>query len=275
MSAFFTRRGKAAERVNYVGYIESSGSQYIDAEFQPNQNTRVVMDVQNVNASNQSNRWFFGCRGGSSRKFDICLYGSTTTYYDAYASKNVTYTVTDVRHLIDKNKNVTLLDGVVVATFDASTFATGQNLYLLALNNAGTLTNQVSARLYSCQIYDNDVLVRDMWPCYDPDGVACLYDKVEGKYYYNAGTGEFGVGESASGESKQITFTVDGTAYTAEEGMTWAQWVNSSYNTAGFTNNGIEILHPIQGSVADETTTSWYVKTTDEIVAGRAYLVTA
>jgi hypothetical protein len=72
-----------------------------------------------------------------------------------------------------------------------------------------------------------------------------------------------------------ISFTIAGTSYQAEEGMTWAEWVSSSYNTAGFTNNGIEILHPIQGSVADETTTSWYVKTTDEIVAGRAYLVTA
>jgi hypothetical protein len=41
---------------------------------------------------------------------------------------------------------------------------------------------------------DNGVLVRDMWPCYDPDGVACLYDKVEKKYYYNAGSGAFTAG---------------------------------------------------------------------------------
>jgi hypothetical protein len=28
-----------------------------------------------------------------------------------------------------------------------------------------------------------------------------------------------------------ITFTIDGTKYQAEEGMTWEQWVNSEYNT--------------------------------------------
>ena len=30
---------------------------------------------------------------------------------------------------------------------------------------------------------------------------------------------------------KLITFTVDGASYQAEEGMTWEEWVNSSYNT--------------------------------------------
>lgn len=31
-----------------------------------------------------------------------------------------------------------------------------------------------------------------------------------------------------------ISFTIEGTEYQAELGMTWAQWVDSSYNTGGF-----------------------------------------
>lgn len=31
-----------------------------------------------------------------------------------------------------------------------------------------------------------------------------------------------------------ISFTIKGTSYQAEEGMTWGQWVESSYNTGGF-----------------------------------------
>ena len=31
-----------------------------------------------------------------------------------------------------------------------------------------------------------------------------------------------------------ISFTIDGTSYQAEEGMTWGEWVESSYNTDGF-----------------------------------------
>lgn len=36
------------------------------------------------------------------------------------------------------------------------------------------------------------------------------------------------------GATNLITFTIDGTSYQAEEGMTWAQWVASDYNTADF-----------------------------------------
>lgn len=31
-----------------------------------------------------------------------------------------------------------------------------------------------------------------------------------------------------------ITFTINGTFYQAKEGMNWAEWVNSEYNTKGF-----------------------------------------
>lgn len=33
---------------------------------------------------------------------------------------------------------------------------------------------------------------------------------------------------------KKINFTIDGKSYEADEGMTWEQWVNSTYNTDGF-----------------------------------------
>ena len=36
------------------------------------------------------------------------------------------------------------------------------------------------------------------------------------------------------GGATLINFTIDGTSYQAEDGMTWSQWVNSSYNTGGF-----------------------------------------
>lgn len=39
-----------------------------------------------------------------------------------------------------------------------------------------------------------------------------------------------------------IKFTIGGTSYIAEEGVTWADWVASSYNTAGFTVSDTSIL---------------------------------
>ena len=44
-------------------------------------------------------------------------------------------------------------------------------------------------------MYDGDTLIRDFIPILDENDVAYLYDKVEKKCYYNAGTGTFSYGE--------------------------------------------------------------------------------
>ncbi len=46
-------------------------------------------------------------------------------------------------------------------------------------------------RIYYCKIYDDGVLVRDFIPVLDKEGTPSMYDKVEKKFYYNQGTGEF------------------------------------------------------------------------------------
>lgn len=56
----------------------------------------------------------------------------------------------------------------------------------------------------------------------------------QGSYYELVGKG-------------MISFTIDGTAYQAEEGMTWSEWVNSEYNTDGYTaEQGGEVETRIQ-----------------------------
>lgn len=66
-----------------------------------------------------------------------------------------------------------------------------------------------------------------------------------------------------------ITFTIDGTEYQAEEGMTWEQWVNSKYNISGMylgddrhVRNSDGLLIAAQGVA---------VYSTDPIIAGYIY----
>lgn len=40
----------------------------------------------------------------------------------------------------------------------------------------------------------------------------------------------------------EISFTIDGTTYQAEDGMTWAEWVESEYNTGGFIKDVYRVL---------------------------------
>lgn len=40
-----------------------------------------------------------------------------------------------------------------------------------------------------------------------------------------------------------ITFTIEGTTYQADSGMTWGQWVASAYNTSGFTIGQANLIY--------------------------------
>jgi len=56
--------------------------------------------------------------------------------------------------------------------------------------------NNGRMRIYSCQIYKNNLLVRNFIPAKDGQGVACLYDKVTDTFFYNQGTGDFSYGNN-------------------------------------------------------------------------------
>ena len=54
------------------------------------------------------------------------------------------------------------------------------------------------------------------------------------------------------GGSNTISFTIEGTSYQAEEGMTWKEWINSDYNTDGFIRLATFILNSMSnGAVKD------------------------
>jgi hypothetical protein len=71
-------------------------------------------------------------------------------------------------------------------------------------------------------------------------------------------------------------FTIEGTTYYAKAGMTWEQWVDSSYNTAGYERmmlDAVNTLARMKSSTAgygvaynDE-----FVSLSDTIIVGRAY----
>ena len=65
-----------------------------------------------------------------------------------------------------------------------------QNFYLFACNSGAVNYKQYSQK-YSVKMYIDDVLVRDFVPSKLNYSQYGLYDKVEGKFYGNMGTGEF------------------------------------------------------------------------------------
>ena len=87
--------------------------------------------------------------------------------------------------------------GTKVSGTNAQNVALDLPLYLFACNHDGTAEQVAPAttRLTSCKIYASGfaaqgeiflVMQRDFVPCLNPDGVAGLYDLIEGKFYTSA-----------------------------------------------------------------------------------------
>ncbi len=186
----------------HVEYIESSGTQYIDTGFKPNQNTRVV--CSGILEVSSSTNWLFGARNSSSAGQFFFAAGAAGYYLSGYNTEQNSYPTSmnsTNRIVVDKNKNVTTLtsnDTSSAATHAAATFSVNYNMLLFAVNTAGAVSYG-KARIYSCQIYDNGTLVRDYVPAVKADGTVGLYENVNGTFYANAGTGVFARGaESGS-----------------------------------------------------------------------------
>lgn len=177
--------------VGIIDYIQSTGTQYIDTGYKPNNNTRVVADID----FQPKDKWekTFGTYGGvnsSAGKFFGGEYNGTNynTYYGVYNNKS--FSTFKGRMIWDWNKNVYKI-GSASVTHNTSTFQSDYNIYIFAGSGYGSLSGLANMKLYYFQIYDNGTLVRDFVPAKDGNGVVCLYDNVTKKFYYNAGTGTF------------------------------------------------------------------------------------
>lgn len=188
--------GPLPEGYTQLEYIESTGTQYIDTGFKPNQDTRLVCSVDFPAISASSGAWLFGSRTTNVVKtFGFLSYNSIyRSDYNDQTTPGEIAVIPGGKFTLDKNKNITYFDGVVVNSLPTGTFQGDYSLYLFANNNGGTLQNPCSAKLYSCQIYDNGALVRNFVPCQDPTGNVGLYDLVGAQFYGNAGSGTFTAG---------------------------------------------------------------------------------
>lgn len=178
------------EGYTQVEYIESSGTQYIDTGFIPNQDTRVTLSAYNTS---ESSGWTYGVwESASSKQFCFSCLSTYSFRYGTSSASLINVPVGSVE--VDQNKNVYNLNGIT-GTITAQTFTCSHSMYLFCINANGSPSGgKFFGKLYSCRIYDRDVLVRDFVPCINSSGKAGLYDLVEGKFYGNVGSGSFATG---------------------------------------------------------------------------------
>ena len=182
-----------------LDYIETTGTQYIDTEFVPNQDSRAVLELMYIKSSDGA----YGSRDTtSSDGFSMRVNSSRWQPQYNDNMRTITDPLPDNEwHSIDHNKNVWSLDGVVKWTATYEEFTAPHSFVLggIMANKSGVKTfYEGYCRYKSCQLYDNGVLIRDFVPCLAPDGKAGMYDVLNAEFYGNAGTGAFVAGEETT-----------------------------------------------------------------------------
>ena len=190
---------QSGDKIRRIDYIKSTGIQYIDTGIKGTDVTRFVVkgtcvekgvsNTQLIGGNNSSSQTFFGNRYSNSVAHWYCMDAKNTSIGNPHNLSIIDATIES-----DTSQYGTLTDVVDGTVLDFIKFSgnpwafTDENLLLFGGASNRRSTN---ATCYMLQLYTKDGLVRDFIPALDADGVACMYDKVTGTYFYNAGEGSF------------------------------------------------------------------------------------
>ena len=182
--------GPLPEGYTELEYIQSSGNQYIVTNLLPNGNTGVKIKFQtSYNTASHSGAIIGSDMGWGNNGFAI--YG----HIIEYGSQNFSYSFSG-EYAVDVylNKNVLSVGESIVWTGTKQDFSSVQPFLIFGNNRNGNNQELFTGKLYSLEIYSNDVLKCKFYPCKNQSGEIGLYDIVDDQFYGNAGGGAFTAG---------------------------------------------------------------------------------
>ena len=192
-------------------YIQSSGTQYINTGFKPNQSTKIELDVLSAEGTSSNIPYIFGTQDRSNNYF-------VATWVLGYGNGMVTTGINlydGEFHVVKVENGALYKDGSIIAQRTVSSFSIGVPIFLFAVNSSRQSMGYGACKLRSCKIYDNGTLVRDFIPCKNASGVIGLWDDVNSTFYQNAGSGTVTAGPEVIGSNRVL---VDAKGYDANSG---------------------------------------------------------
>lgn len=202
------------DELTFLEYIENTSGAYIKTGLKPSYDYTYKIKYQYTNLSGTHSP-IFGTRTAAVTTGDglfwVGMHRTDKQAYLRFGGNSINYAMGDsARDIIELTASP---DGVFINGVDTGARyydgAINTNIleaYLFTLNDAGVVgrLGQTNAKIYSYQVFDGNMnLIQDLRPALDYNNVACMYDMVTGKYFYNQGTGEL----KAGGSIGTLTYT--------------------------------------------------------------------
>ena len=215
-----SKSSKLPSEYQQVGYIESTGTQYIDTGIIPISSTRIDIDFAYVGLAS-SFSWIpiFGARSVVNNvqeqyavfinKINLKL---TINYgFNDVADNSNVYIEANKKYNVKNNQGSFYINDILESSISVSNTLSNNTIYPVYLfdlcNYGGRLNRGTKMKLYSCKFYDGDTLMRNYIPCYrKSDNEIGLYDTVNNVFYTNQGTGEFIAGGYLPSEYQQVEY---------------------------------------------------------------------
>lgn len=195
--AFGRGAGKRKPYDAEVEYLESTGKQWIDTEVEGDTLSKIGLTA----SGNTNNMAWLGC-GESEMSGDrllLCSKPTTTPPLTVTCRMDGTIVITDINcesaTVIEADiANQTLTANGVASRVSFSGSISDRHVYLFAANYGSPKLVSNGHRIYSVKFYNlSGSLVRDFIPV-RKGTVGYMYDRVSGKLFGNAGTGDFVLG---------------------------------------------------------------------------------
>lgn len=180
---------------HFVEYLESDGKQWINTEQLVTDTTQTRVGYRYTDETQSS--WAMICGVNGNRYYPVSVDGSNglkERYCFAKGSDDVSVLYSALqRHELTFNKafgsdkrNV-FVDGAWLKNFTGQLTSSTYPLYAFAAvdNSNGAMTFPSKARIWHLEILENETLEKAFVPAVDANGVACMYDRKNGKYHYN------------------------------------------------------------------------------------------
>lgn len=183
-----------------VGSLKSTRTQYIDTEYVPNNETGIYIHAKQIEAGDTIP---IGCRDSSSTNTRfyaprMAISSSSGYGWGGWTSYATLDNPNDSKAYLNykNDKNALLVPNGTTTTYNKTlsdlSFTTSKSIYMFCANVGGSASLMWGGAIYETKITQGTDVVRYFVPVVDTmTGEACMYELVQGKAYYNKGTGTF------------------------------------------------------------------------------------